>query len=86
MVYQKGSKKTKDFLKSSPEYEIRDICNTAGLTDKETEIVIGKFRKGKTRLHASYDLGMCESSYSTKLTSILNILKKVLIHTGFIDE
>lgn len=86
MKYQEGLKSTKDFLKLSPENEIRDLCQTAGLTEKETEMIVQKFRKGKSRLHASYDLGMSESRYSTKLTIILNILKKVLIKTGFIDE
>lgn len=86
MKYQKGLDKVKQYLKSSPEYEIKEACNFAGLTDKETEIIISKIRKGKPRLHASYDLGMSESRYSVKLTLALNILKKALIKTGFVDE
>lgn len=49
-------------------------------------MIVQKFRKGKSRLHSSYDLGMSESRYSIKLTLILNILKKVLVQLGFIDE
>lgn len=86
MRYQEGLKSTKDFLKITPEPQIREVCNQAGLTDKETEIVISKYRKEKPRLHASYDLGMSESRYSVKLTLVLTILKKVLIKAGFIDE
>ena len=86
MKYQEGLKNTKDFLKTTPEPQIREVCNQAGLTDKETEIVISKYRKGKPRLYASYDLGMSESRYSVKLTLVLTILKKVLIKAGFIDE
>lgn len=86
MKYQEGLKSTKDFLKTTPEPQIREVCNQAGLTDKEAEIVISKYRKGKPRLHASYDLGMGESRYSVKLTLVLTILKKVLIKAGFIDE
>lgn len=86
MKYQEGLKSTKDFLKTTPEPQIREVCNQAGLTDKETEIVISKYRKGKPGLHASYDLGMSESRYSVKLTLVLTILKKVLIKAGFIDE
>lgn len=86
MRYQEGLKSTKDFLKTTPDPQIREVCNQVGLTDKETEIVISKYRKGKPRLHASYDLGMSESRYSVKLTLVLTILKKVLIKAGFIDE
>lgn len=86
MRYQEGLKSTKDFLKTTPEPQIREVCNQAGLTDKETEIVISKYGKGKPRLHASYDLGISESRYSVKLTLVLTILKKVLIKAGFIDE
>lgn len=86
MKYQEGLKSTKDFLKTTPEPQIREVCDQAGLTNKETEIVISKYWKGKPRLHASYDLGMSESRYSVKLTLVLTILKKVLIKAGFIDE
>lgn len=85
MKYQSGLEKTKQFLKTSPENEIREICDKAGLTEKEKQIIILKYRKGRPRLHASYDLGMSESQYSVKLTLILRILKKVLISLGFID-
>jgi hypothetical protein len=84
--YQEGLEKTKDFLRKTPEPQIRELCDQAGLTDKETEMIVQKFRKGKTRLHTSYDLGMSESRYSIKMTLILNILKKVLVQLGFIDE
>lgn len=40
MKYQKGLKKTKDFLRTSPEPTIKEVCREAGLTDKETEIII----------------------------------------------
>lgn len=85
MKYQAGLEKTKQFLKESPETKIREVCNKAGLTDKEQQIIIMKFRRGKPRLHASYDLGMSESRYSVKLTLILRILKKILVELGFID-
>lgn len=84
MKYQEGLKETKDFLKTTPEPQIREICNQAGLT--ETEMIVQKFRKGKSRFHSSYDLGMSESRYSIKMTLVLNILKKVLVQLGFIDE
>lgn len=86
MKYQEGLKSTKDFLKTSPEPQIREICNKAGLTDKETEMLVLTYRKGKPRLHASYDLGMSESRYSVKLTLILKIIKKVLENLGIIDK
>lgn len=35
MRYQEGLKSTKDFLKTTPEPQIREVCNQAGLTDKE---------------------------------------------------
>lgn len=84
--YQEGLEKTKDFLRKTPEPQMRELCDQAGLTDKETEMIVQKFRKGKTRLHSSYDLGMNESRYSIKMTLILNIMKKVLVQLGFIDE
>ena len=84
--YQEGLEKTKDFLRKTPEPQMRELCEQAGLTDKETEMIVQKFRKGKTRLHSSYDLGMSESRYSIKMTLILNIMKKVLVQLGFIDE
>lgn len=86
MKYQQGLEKTKKFLREASEPEIKQICNQAGLTDKEEAIIISKFRKSRPRLHASYDLGMSESRYSVKLTLALKIIKKVLISTGFIDE
>lgn len=61
MKYQEGLKETKDFLKTTPEPQMRELCNKAGLTEKETEMIVQKFRKGKSRLHSSYDLGMSES-------------------------
>lgn len=70
MKYQEGLKETKDFLKTTPEPQMRELCNKAGLTEKETEMIVQKFRKGKSRLHSSYDLGMSESRYSIKLTLI----------------
>lgn len=86
MKYQEGLKETKDFLKTTPEPQIREICNQAGLTERETEMIVQKFRKWKSRFHSSYDLGMSESRYSIKMTLVLNILKKVLVQLGFIDE
>lgn len=86
MKYQEGLKETKDFLKTTPEPQIREICNQAGLTERETEMIVQKFRKGKSRFHSSYDLEMSESRYSIKMTLVLNILKKVLVQLGFIDE
>ena len=47
MKYQEGLKETKDFLKTTPEPQIREICNQAGLTERETEMIVQKFRKGK---------------------------------------
>lgn len=47
MKYQEGLKETKDFLKTTPEPQMRELCNKAGLTEKETEMIVQKFRKGK---------------------------------------
>lgn len=49
--YQEGLEKTKDFLRKTPEPQMRELCDQAGLTDKETEMIVQKFRKGKTRLN-----------------------------------
>lgn len=49
MKYQEGLKETKDFLKTTPEPQMRELCNKAGLTEKETEMIVQKFRKGKSR-------------------------------------
>ena len=84
--YQKGLKKTKDFLKTNPEPKLREICDSAGLTDRETEMIILRFRKGKDRDFASYQLGMSSGRYSVRMTLILSIIKKVLIGLGMIDE
>lgn len=85
MKYQKGLKKTKDFLRTSPEPTIKEVCREAGLTDKETEIIILRFRKGKLRFHAADEVGMSKSRFSIKFTLILKILKAMLIKLGFID-
>lgn len=84
--YQKGLDKTKGFLKTNPEPKIREVCNSAGLTDKETEMIILRFRKGKDRDFASYKLGMSSGRHSVKMTLVLNIIKKALISLGMIDE
>lgn len=34
MKYQEGLKETKDFLKTTPEPQMRELCNKAGLTEK----------------------------------------------------
>lgn len=85
MKYQAGLEQTKKHLKSIPEPEMREVCEKAGLTPKETEMVVLKYRKGKQRLHASVDLGMSEIRCSVKMTAVLNILKRTLISLGFID-
>ncbi len=85
-TYQKGLKKTKNFLKTNPEPKIRDVCSSAGLTDKETEMIILRFRKGKDRDFASYKLGMSSGRHSVKMTLVLNIIKKTLVSLGMIDE
>lgn len=84
--YQVGLNKTKDFLKTNPEPKIREVCNSAGLTDKETEMIVLRFRKGKDRDFASYKLGMSSGRHSIRMTKILNILKKVLVSLGMIDD
>jgi hypothetical protein len=84
--YQKGLKGTKNFLKTNPEPKIREVCGSAGLTDKETEMIILRFRKGKDRDFASYQLGMSSGRHSVRMTLILNIVKKVLINLGMIDD
>lgn len=86
MKYQKGLKETKTFLKNSPLPKIKEVCENAGLTNKETEIIVQKFRKGKDRLSMSCELGKCESSLSIATTRILNILKSTLQELGFIDK
>ena len=84
--YQKGLKKTKNFLKTNPETKIREVCGSAGLTDRETEMIILRFRKGKGRDFSSYQLGMSSGRHSVRMTLILSIIKKVLINLGMIDE
>lgn len=84
--YQAGLDKTKDYLKKNPEPVIRDICDQAGLTDKETTMIVLKFRKGKQRDYLSYELGMSSGRFSVKMTNILRVLKNTLISLGFIDE
>ena len=42
MKYQEGLKETKDFLKTTPEPQIREICNQAGLTEREAKEVVDK--------------------------------------------
>lgn len=84
--YQEGLSKTKGFLKSNPEPKIREVCDSAGLTTKETEMVILRFRKGRDRDFAAYELGMSSSRHSVKMTNILGILKKTLIALGMIDD
>lgn len=85
MKYQEGLKKTKNFLKTNPEPKIREVCDKAGLTEKETEMVVLRFRKGRPRDHVAYDLGMSNSRSSVKLTLILKILKPILVNLGLID-
>lgn len=84
--YQKGLKGTKNFLKTNPEPKIREVCSSAGLTDKETEMIVLRFRKGKDRDFSSYQLGMSSGRHSIRMTKILNILKKVLVSLGMIDD
>lgn len=36
MKYQEGLKETKDFLKTTPEPQMRELCNKAGLTELNT--------------------------------------------------
>lgn len=85
MKYQEGLEKTKNFLRTNPEPKIRDVCEKAGLTEKETEIIVLKFRKGKSRLWSSDKVHISESRLSIKTTAILRILKVILIQLGFID-
>lgn len=42
MKYQEGLKETKDFLKTTPEPQMRELCNKAGLTDREAKEVVDK--------------------------------------------
>lgn len=86
MKYQEGLSETKQHLKRLPEYEMRELCDKAGLTSKEKEVIVSKFRKKRPRLHASEELGMCESRYSIILTDALHILKRTLENLGFIDK
>lgn len=51
MKYQEGLHEVKEFLKSNPEPKIKDICEKAGLTEKETSFIIQRFRKGRQREH-----------------------------------
>lgn len=86
MKYQEGLSKTKEFLKSNPEPKIKDICEKAGLTEKETSFIIQRFRKGRQRELLSYDMGKCNSSLSIKTTRLLKIIKVILEDLGFIDK
>lgn len=38
--YQEGLEKTKDFLRKTPEPQMRELCDQAGLTDKETTLKV----------------------------------------------
>lgn len=42
MKYQEGLKETKDFLKTTPEPQMRELCNKAGLTEREAKEVVEK--------------------------------------------
>lgn len=50
MKYQEGLKETKDFLKTTPEPQMRELCNKAGLTDKEAKSIVDKM-ENESREH-----------------------------------
>lgn len=86
MKYQAGLESTKEFLKTNPAPVIREICETAGLTEQETKIILMRYRLGKQRLYTSEEVGRCETAVSKKTTAILKIIKKTLIFIGAIDD
>ena len=86
MKYQAGLESTKEFLKTNPAPVIREICETAGLSEKETEIILLKYRLGKQRLYTSEKVCRCETAVSKKTTLLLKIIKKTLILIGAIDD
>lgn len=86
MKYQEGLHEVKEFLKSNPESKIKDVCEKAGLTEKETSFIVQRFRKGRQRELLSYDMGQCLSSLSIKTTRLLKIIKVILEDLGFIDK
>lgn len=86
MKYQVGLSKTKDFLKNNPEPKIKDVCEKAGLTEKEISFIVQRYRKGRQRELLSYDMGKCNSSLSIKTTRLLKIIKTILEDLGFIDK
>lgn len=86
MKYQEGLAKTKDFLKTNPEPKIKDVCEKAGLTEKETSFIVQRYRKGRQRELLAYDMGKCNSSLSIKTTRLLKIIKTILEDLGFIDK
>lgn len=86
MKYQEGLKEVKEFLRTNPEPKIKDICDKAGLTEKETSLIIQRYRKGRQRELLSYDMGKCNSSLSIATTRLLRIIRVVLEELGFIDK
>ena len=67
MKYQAGLESTKEFLKTNPAPVIREICETAGLSEKETEIILLKYRLGKQRLYTSEKSVAVKLLYQRKL-------------------
>lgn len=85
MKYQEGLETTKNWLKDHSRLEIEDILSKAGLSSQKAKIILTKYCEEHRRDRASYDLGMCESSYSHKHIEALCKIKSVLKFLGFID-
>lgn len=84
--YQKGLDSTKKFLRERSALTIREICDKAEISTKDTDILIERYNKKRGRLHISVEFGQCESLVSINTTRLLTILKDALIKLGFLDE
>lgn len=72
--YQQGLGEVKDFLKTKSVPTIRRVCEEAGLTEKEINILIERYRKKRQVLHVAFDYGLSESHLSSTVTKSLIVL------------
>lgn len=83
--YQPGLDSTKNWLKKSSLGEITEVLEKSGLSKVKMEMILRRYCEEQRRLHASYDLGMCESSHSHKMTEALVRIRSTLRWLGLID-
>lgn len=84
MKYQEGLDSTKEWLQEQSKVEITDVLEKAGLSETKMKMIL-RYCEEKSRFHTSDKLGMCESSYSRKMTQALVRIKSVLRFLGLID-